>query len=526
MKKKVIALILGSALAAASLTGCSGDNNSTADTSSMQTTTTEEGSETTNESAAGSDDIVEIFWQYPAISDVGEGFYRMEDALNEMMERDIGVHVTFVPTGLMESQQNAILSVSTGEQLDICLSAFTSVAKLVENGLVQPLDDIIEEYGPDILEVCGAAVGGCYYDGKLYGVPTSSTAMYTSYGYKMKKVYFDKYGFENDRDKLYTFDEIEEMFSVVKAGEGDNFYMFTPWNNTVEPLNSSYLEFDKPSGDLTAGVVMLNRSFDELTVYNLFETPEYEEFCKRMYDWRQKGYIAPDASVDTDYSSRAANDNYMGNFSGIGGAIAENPSDWNQDIVVYRTIAPYIAQNGGRNMTWNIPVTSVNPAKALEAINYLFKNKEATWLILYGFEGEEYEVVEDNGVDKIIRYLADNPQDLPYYQPYGIYGDRFAWPVFYPNSIDFNRKIGDYHDQIPESKYSPIIGYSFNQSSVTVEMAAVQTVIEQYYTTFNSGVLDPDKALPEFQSALKAAGIDKVIAENQRQLDEWAASKK
>lgn len=39
-------------------------------------------------------------------------------------------------------------------------------------------------------------------------------------------------------------------------------------------------------------------------------------------------------------------------------------------------------------------------------------------------------------------------------------------------------------------------------------------------------VLDPSKALPEFIEALKVAGIDAIIEENQRQLDEWAESNK
>ena len=82
-----------------------------------------------------------------------------------------------------------------------------------------------------------------------------------------------------------------------------------------------------------------------------------------------------------------------------------------------------------------------------------------------------------------------------------------------------------YEAQIPEGRKSPALGYSFKAESVSSEVAAVETVMEQYCYSFNAGALDPDKALPEFIDALKAAGIDKVIAENQRQLDEWAANK-
>ena len=51
------------------------------------------------------EEIVEIIWQYPTSGNLGAGFQDMEDALNEMMERDIGVHVTFEPVGLGEAQQ-------------------------------------------------------------------------------------------------------------------------------------------------------------------------------------------------------------------------------------------------------------------------------------------------------------------------------------------------------------------------------------------------------------------------------------
>ena len=56
---------------------------------------------------------------------------------------------------------------------------------------------------------------------------------------------------------------------------------------------------------------------------------------------------------------------------------------------------------------------------------------------------------------------------------------------------------------------------------MNTEIAAVQTVVAQYATSLNCGALDPSKALPEFIAAMKDAGVDTIIAENQRQFDEW-----
>ncbi len=38
------------------------------------------------------------------------------------------------------------------------------------------------------------------------------------------------------------------------------------------------------------------------------------------------------------------------------------------------------------------------------------------------------------------------------------------------------------------------------------------------------GCVDPETEIPRMIAALKEAGIDKIVAEKQRQLDEWLAS--
>ena len=51
------------------------------------------------------------------------------------------------------------------------------------------------------------------------------------------------------------------------------------------------------------------------------------------------------------------------------------------------------------------------------------------------------------------------------------------------------------------------------------------TVKGSRQVTYILQILDPDTALPEFRAKLKAAGIDKVVEEKQRQLDAWLETK-
>lgn len=59
---------------------------------------------------AASEEIVELVWHYPTAGEFGQGFKDVEAALNEMLEKDIGVHVTFEPCVLGKSHQDAALA--------------------------------------------------------------------------------------------------------------------------------------------------------------------------------------------------------------------------------------------------------------------------------------------------------------------------------------------------------------------------------------------------------------------------------
>jgi putative aldouronate transport system substrate-binding protein len=369
----------------------------------------------------------------------------------------------------------------------------------------------------------------CSYGLNRYGVPPVYTKG-NGYGYLIRDDMIRKYGLSIDEQKLYTVAEVESIFEKVKAGEGPNFYCTIPWNTEETPLNNSYIAYDKLMGSLSGGVLMLNRSFSDLTVTNLFETVEYRQYAEMMYRWAQKGYISPDAAVSTDFpdtflkSGRYLGMMYWYHYPKT--LLADYMATVGMDLTPIKLVEPYIANNGGYDIMWHIPVTSVNPEKAMQALNYIYKNKEAAWLIQLGIEGKTYEIVEDTPAGKVYRNLSEDTSKLPYFNPFGLWGNRLEWPVAYPAPANFYKLLKAEDDAIPASRYSPAIGYSFVQQSVLTEITAVNSVIAQYTPGFNSGALNPQTALPEFISALKAAGIDKIIAENQRQLNAWAAAKK
>ena len=72
---------------------------------------------------------------------------------------------------------------------------------------------------------------------------------------------------------------------------------------------------------------------------------------------------------------------------------------------------------------------------------------------------------------------------------------------------------------------SQAFGFMFNSVPVETEIAQLNSVYEQYYKDVAFGVIDIDQGIADFNKALYDAGLQKVIDEKQRQLDEWLASK-
>lgn len=419
-----------------------------------------------------------------------------------------------------------VLTVSSGEQLDLCLSVGTGVGNLVSNGLIETLDDVIDEHGAAILKKCGSAMSGGYYNGELYGIP-NAYIQGESYGYVARQDLLDKYGVTVDENKFYTLDEIEKIFADVKAGEGDNFFCLIPEATSEEPLSRNAFEYDKLGATSASGFLMLNKDFKNMTISNVYETQDYEDYANRMYDWAQKGYISKDAATNTeDRDILVAGGNYLGYFAwSTPGGIWDTEAKVGMDLTTLKIIDGYTAGDRFQNILWSVPITTVDKVKAVEALNYIYEHDEAAWLLQYGIEGQDYEVLEENEEGTLIKYLADDPTTLPYYQPYGVYGDRLAWPLMSPSPINKNAIIREFSDSIPDSRKSPALGYCFNIEEVSTEYSAVTAVIQQYIPSVNCGTLNPETNLAEFREALKAAGIDTVIEENQKQLDEWAANK-
>ncbi|WP_339205608.1 DUF3502 domain-containing protein [Paenibacillus sp. FSL K6-3182] len=75
-------------------------------------------------------------------------------------------------------------------------------------------------------------------------------------------------------------------------------------------------------------------------------------------------------------------------------------------------------------------------------------------------------------------------------------------------------------------EFSPVLGFRLNTEPIAVEYANVLSEVKSKIIPIKMGVVSYDKYFPAALQSLKAAGLDKVIAEYQKQFKEWQALQK
>ena len=161
-----------------------------------------------------------------------------------------------------------------------------------------------------------------------------------------------------------------------------------------------------------------------------------------------------------------------------------------------------------------ISATSEDPARAMMFLNEMIASTEFANLVFYGIEGVNWNRNEDGQIE------MTNPKT------YNM--TTWALPGFLTAEPDVSLPIDmvDRYNAFSETLvYADNMGFALDKSPITVEMAAISNVMAEYLDPLCNGLSDPDENLPKFREALKAAGVDTVIAEIQSQLDAWRAER-
>lgn len=509
-KKGVVGLLLSMVLILSLLAACGGSNNSNNDS---------------GDKGSDGEKIETVVFSMPTFNRVPEDLTAIEDAINKITVEKANVKVKLQLHGVVDYEQKVNLALQSGEQLDV----FTSPGQFANYASKQqlyPLNDLIKEYGQELLDILGRDFGEGVLDatsfgGEIYGIPANKgMAVPTNFVYNADMLAEIGYS----ADDITSIHDLPEVFDALLEKYPD-VVPFGPVN--VSPSTTGILDYvrgmqkvDRLTDTSNIGVVFA----DSGEVVNLYDTPEFMEAAMIMRDWYNKGYLQKDAatamSAFSEMISAGRGFSFISRYGGQA-ANVQLSSQMGKNIEMKR-IAPFYFDTAAVNgVVWMVNGATKVPEAAVKLLNLIYTDEQVLNTILWGLEGRDYEKVGDRHVEFPEGKNADTV-DYTAYISSGIIGsESLQYQYEGIDLADIDLKVRENK----ESPRSPYFGFIFDQSSVRVEVSAITNVIAQYLPGLETGSLDPETAIPKFVEALNNAGAQNVINAKQEQLDAWIAAR-
>ncbi|TVY04224.1 ABC transporter substrate-binding protein [Cohnella terricola] len=498
--KRLLSMLIGGALLTASLSACSGNNGKNS----------AGGAPSASESGESS---YVITMAYPGNDP--QDLQLVQDEMNKILKGKIGATVKLLPISFGAWQQQLNLMLSSNEKLDIMTVQSAEYATKVAKGQLVALDDLLASNGQDILKAVNSSyLDATRIDGKIYAVP-SIRDFAAGPGILMRKDLVDKYHI--DVNSIKTYEDLTAVFQTIKDNE-PNITPLVPLNGGSTTLTFTDLMNTSDFDTLDDSIGILPGLDNQLKVTNLFEDPMYEERLNLVRQWYLNGFISKDAATMTDSAVT---------LMGAGKAFAylcrikpgiesQESASTGQQLVAVSFDQPVTQTSNITIIMQGIASNSKNPEKAMQFLNLLYSDSDLLNLLDYGIEGKHYVTNSDNLID----YPEGVTSATNGYTNTGIlFGNQLISRVFKGNDPDIWNQLQQFNQNAKQSK---ALGFTFNVDPVKTESAAVQNVMNQFKGGLETGTLDPENTLPKFIDKLKAAGLDKIIAEKQKQLDAWS----
>lgn len=438
----------------------------------------------------------------------------VEQAINEYLKDTLNVNIHLKAIDFGSIAQKMQLVNAASEEYDL---AFTSnwandYYQNVNKGAFLPLGDLLAQYAPDIMGILPQ--GGweaAKVNGEIYAVPNYQIWARTDVIYPMKET-AEKYGL--DVDNITGWKDLTPFLEKVKASEPNLVAME---NSKVGVFGNNILHygFDEFAGRNVPGVVKFDD--ENLQVLNQFESPEYKEFVTMTRDWNGKGFFRKDAAtlIDTTPDRKAAKVAVINGGTVKPGGEAEMAAVTGKEMLQLGVSQPVLSTSGIIATMTGISKTSKNPERAMMFLNMLYKDKTLYNLVAHGIEGKHYKKIDDQTVEAIKDAGYDPNTDWLFGNQFNGYYRAGQNPGIWEETIELNNN----------AVQSVLLGFSFDPTPVKTEIAQIATVTAQYVPLLETGSVDPEKVLPEFIDKLKKAGSDKILQEEQKQIDAWKASK-
>lgn len=477
------------------------------------------------------DELTEItFFTSNNKSASGEKVKELEDAINAISEPEINVHVNLVTTDGGQYAQQMPLSLASGESYDLVFMlpyAPVNLTAMHSAGQLTDISPYLEEYGPDILAVAGDYLDAVSIDGGVYMIPNIrnyASAEWWVIGQK----YVDEAGVLDEFNSIETIEDVDAVaeklydkwgIPVFAGGKNeDSALLYHGTGGMILAPQGSFEDNSLVIDSLGDNLFAIAADEETDTVYNIFDTEQFAESCKKTQEWYDKGWIYKDSAFSTEAQETICKNNAAMSIIVTSelGVEANKQASFNMPVYAKKLKNAVVTSGVVSRFGLGVPSTAAEPEAAVCFANLLMTNTELNNIFDWGIEGKDWELVDGEAA-----YPGGDANNAGWHQFAFAFGNLFKSTPWQGEGAD-NRILSKIeNDSAPISKY---LGFTLKADEMQNTVTALTSVIEEYRYALSLGNWSEEK-YAEFLKKLKDAGIDEYIAEAQRQLDEWLASK-
>ena len=449
------------------------------------------------------------------------GIERIQESMNKILREKLCLEIELLALDFASYRQDIQLYLTNkNKQIDWYGGNVLGYTSCVNNGFCYDLDEngLLSTYGPGIEELVPEKYReACKYAGHLYGLPPIKDYAITTAAIVIGKEYLDAIGYEYKEDENQevpsTWNEIELIYTQLHRKFPD-LNVFAVSDNQfgqgsiVDNLGNDWFG------------VLLDPTKDRKVV-NLMESDVWMETVQRMYKWNRMGFIPADALTDkTSSSARIKSGTYMSMLAqSKPGYKTQISGECGREMIVFRLGRNIIKSSGITSVITCLNSATADPVAAVQLMNELYTDPKLSTLLVWGEEGKDYVTDPDGHIhfpEGVDSQNAEWYHTMNWEMP-----NQYICPVWVGDSPDLGSQVLDFN---ANAETSIALGFTFDNSAYTAEYAALQNIFDEYANQLLFGFLDPVSGTAEFNEKLKKAGLNKYIAEKQRQFDVWYVS--
>lgn len=411
MKRKVVSLMLVSAMVAGMLAGCGSDSGSSKGGSSTETGSAAEAS-SSGETADDADDKSPITYEYfNADGKNGNWDNPVAKAITEATGVTLDVSYPVASQG--DAKEDVALMIANDEYPDM-IYAKGSATDLYQAGALIDMTDLIEKYGPNIKKMYGAEMEKLKWsqdDPGIYQLSYAGVNQKTLTTGGSCQIQWAALK-ENDYKYPKTLDEYEKMIKSYLAAHPKTEDGLDMIGITMSASDWHWMiTLGNPAG-LIADASPDNGQWiidDEYNVHYKHVTDEEKEYFKWLCRMYNEGILDPNFATQTD-------DDYIAKVAS-GRVVAITDAEWHYSQCEATLVAdgkvdqtyvglPVTLREDqvekallyqGTTVGWGIGITKSceDPVRAIKFLDYLCSD-EGQILYHWGIEGENY-FLDDNG---------------------------------------------------------------------------------------------------------------------------------